>query len=309
MKLNLALRTLLIGVTAVFLETSTQAADDAHTGDSPQAEVATIERRIEGRLGVLALDTSTGRQIEYRATERFPMCSTFKLLLAGAVLSHVDKHQEDLNRRISYEESDLLEYAPIAKQHVQEGGMTVSALCAAAIEYSDNTAANLLLQSIGGPSKLTEYLRSIGDDVTRLDRNEPSLNTAIAADPRDTATPASMLKSMKALLLDGALSENSRQQLAEWLVGNTTGGNRLRAGLPADCRIGDKTGTGQNGATNDVGIVWPPSRSPMLIVTFLVGTKAESAERDAAIAEVARIVADSLGFSETNARGSSSLDR
>jgi beta-lactamase class A len=290
MKFNLPLQILLISA-ATFLTTYAKAI----ASTSSENRIAAIEQRIGGRLGVLAIDTGTGQQIEHRATERFPMCSTFKLLLSGAVLDRVDKRQENLDRRISYGESDLLEWAPIAKQHVREGGMTVGALCAAAIEYSDNTAANLLLQSIGGPSKLTEYLRSLGDKDTRLDRTEPSLNTAIAGDPRDTATPASMLYSINKLLLGNGLSENSRKQLADWLIGNTLGGKRLRAGLPDGWRIGDKTGTGSNGATNDVAIVWPPSQAPILIVAFFVGSKAGDSERESAIAEVARIVADSVG--------------
>ena len=166
---------------------------------------------------------------------------------------------------------------------------------AAAIEYSDNTAANFLLQGIGGSSKLTEYLRSIGDKVTRLDRNEPELNTAIAGDPRDTATPISMLNSVNTLVLGQALSESSRKQLTAWLIENTTGAARLRAGLPPGWRIGDKTGTGWNGATNDVVIAWPPDRAPILIVAFFVGSKADSNKREAAIAEVGRIVADAFG--------------
>jgi beta-lactamase class A len=290
MNLNLRLRILLIGSAASFLTTQAWSAEINTTGNSEE-RISAIEKRVGGHLGVLVLDTGTGQRIEHRATERFPMCNTFKLLLCGAVLDRVDKRQEDLDRRISYRESDLLEYAPIAKQHVQEGGMTVGALCAAAIEYSDNTAANLLLQSIGGPDKLTKYLRSLGDNVTRLDRNEPSLNTAIAGDPRDTATPRSMLNSTKALLLGKELSEDSRKRLEEWLIANTTGGNRLRAGLPAGWRVGDKTGTGENGATNDVAIVWPQDKAPILIVTFFVGSKAERAERESAIAEVARVVA------------------
>ena len=291
MKSNLPLQILLIGAAVTFFTTYGKAI----ASGSAESRIAAIEQRIGGRLGVLAIYTGTGQRIEYRATERFPMCSTFKLLLSGAILDRVDKRQENLDRQISYGENDLLEWAPIASQHVREGGMTVGALCAAAVEYSDNTAANLLLQSIGGPSKLTEYLRSLGDNITRLDRNEPSLNTAIAGDPRDTATPTSMLNSMKALLLGKALSDNSRKQLEEWLIANTTGGKRLRAGLPAGWRVGDKTGTGDHGATNDVGIVWPPNHTPILIVTFSVGSKADSPRREAAIAAVGRIVADSFG--------------
>ncbi len=295
MTLNLPLRILLIGSAASFLTAQAGSAEEANTHRDCQARIAAIEQQVGGRLGVLALETGTGRRIEYRAAERFPVCSTFKVLLCGAVLNRVDNHQENLDRQIPYGEGDLQKWAPIAKQHVQEGGMTVGALCAAAIEYSDNTAANLLLQSIGGPSKLTEYLRSLGDNITRLDRDEPFLNTAIEGDPRDTATPTSMVKTMNALLIGNALSENSRKQLANWMIGNTLGGRRLRAGFPPGWRVGDKTGTGDNGATNDVAIVWPPNQPLILLVTFSVGSKSERSELEAAIARIAHVVADSFG--------------
>jgi beta-lactamase class A len=274
---------------------SVSGTETPETSDTPENRIAAVERRLGGRLGVLALDTGTGQRIQHRASERFPMCSTFKLLLAGAVLDRIDKHLETPDRRIPYGEKDLLEYAPIAKEHVKEGAMTVAALCAAAVEYSDNAAANLLLETIGGPSKLTAYLRSLGDKVTRLDRTEPALNNGIPGDPRDTATPESMLHSTRALVLGEALSQNFQQQLQEWLIANTTGGKRLRAGLPTGWRVGDKTGTGKNGARNDVAVVWPPDRAPLVIVVFFIGSKAADPELEGAIAEAGRIVADSLG--------------
>jgi beta-lactamase class A len=169
--------------------------------------------------------------------------------------------------------------------------MPLGELCAAAIEYSDNTAGNLLLQTIGGPGELTRYLRSLGDETTRLDRNEPSLNTAIKGDVRDTTTPASMLHDMERLLIRDALSTGAKQQLETWLLANTTGAKRLRAGLPNNWRIGDKTGTGENGATNDIAIVWPPDRAPILVTAFLVESTVSSADREAAIADVARLIA------------------
>jgi beta-lactamase class A len=211
MKLLQTCRLASISILSLSFLFSVNGADASKSVDKSADRIGAIEQRLGGQLGVLAIDTGTGRRIENRATERFPMCSTFKLLLAGAVLEWVDKHQESLDRRITYGKNDLLEWAPVAKEHLKEGGMTVEAMCAAAVEYSDNTAANLLLQSIGGPSKLTEYLRSIGDKVTRLDRNEPDLNTAVAGDPRDTATPTSMLNSVNTLVLGQALSENSRK--------------------------------------------------------------------------------------------------
>ena len=203
-------------------------------------QLAAIEQQIGGRLGVAALDTGNGRRIEYRAAERFPICSTFKFLLAAAILQQGGR--EPLDRRLSYSADDLLEWAPVTRIHLSEGGMTVRDLCAAAIEYSDNTAGNLLLRDIGGPSKLTEYFRGLGDPVTRLDRTEPSLNSAVAGDPRDTTTPRAMVSNLKLLLLGERLSRDSRSQLEAWLAANTTGAKRIRAGLPAilACRRQDR---------------------------------------------------------------------
>jgi beta-lactamase class A len=206
------------------------------------------------------------------------------------VLSRVDKKEENLDRIIPYTNADLLEYAPVAKQHVLEG-MTLSALCAAAMEYSDNTAANLLLTVLGGPDHVTRYARLLGDPVTRLDRNEPTLNTAITGDVRDTTSPSAMLGDLNKLLIDrGALSEESQKRLQDWMIGNTTGGAMLRAGLPSNWRIGDKTGHGRNGSTNDIAICWPSNRQPILITVYFVESAAPATECIAAIAEVGSIV-------------------
>jgi beta-lactamase class A len=261
----------------------------------PVQHFASIEARLGGRLGVAALYPGTGKHIAHRAIERFPMCSTFKFLLVAAILSRVDANREKLDRFIRYTKADLLDYAPITEAHVQEGGMTVSALCAAAAEYSDNTAANLLLAAIGGPPAVTRYARSLGDPVTRLDRNEPALNTAIPGDPRDTTSPSAMLRDMQTLLLEErALSSGSRAQLETWMLANTTGAASLRAGLPSAWRVGDKTGSGGNGATNDIAICWSPNRAPILITAYFVGSRASSTDRYAALAEVGRIVAASF---------------
>src|SRR5580658_2551760 len=166
-----------------------------------EGQLAAIERRIGGRLGVAALNTGTARKLAYRAEELFAMCSTFKFLLAACILKKVDTGAENLKRRISYNQKDLLEYAPVTRAHVSKGAMTAGELCAAAIELSDNTAANLLLAQIGGPAGLTQFIRSLGNPVTRLDRIEPDLNTAMAGDPRDTTSPAAMLDSMQKLMV------------------------------------------------------------------------------------------------------------
>jgi beta-lactamase class A len=276
---------------ALFLDSRASIAEEAKVKQIEAKQIAEIETKVAARLGVVALEPASGKRLEYRASERFPICSTFKLLLACAILHRVEKNEEKLDRRIVYTESDLLDYAPVTKAHLPQGGMTVSELCEAAVEYSDNTAANLLLRTIGGPARLTEYVRTIGDTVTRLDRDEPSLNTAIKGDDRDTTSPLSMATNLQALLLGKALSVDSQRQLLTWLKANTTGAKRLRAGFPADWKIGDKTGSGENGTSNDVAIVWPPDQPPILVAVYLTECVRPASDRDAAIAEVARQVA------------------
>jgi beta-lactamase class A len=250
-----------------------------------------IEASTGGRLGVATLDTGGTLAIDYNAGQRFAMCSTFKFLVAAATLKRVDDKTDKLDRVAGYGEADLLEYAPITKQHVDDGGMTLAALCAAAIEYSDNTAANLLLREMGGPPALTRFARSLGDPVTRLDRNEPTLNEAKPGDPRDTTSPAAMLTDMRRILLGDVLSPGSRAQIDAWLAANTTGDKRLRAGLPPDWRVGDKTGTG-NGAFGDIAIIRPPGRQPILAAVYLAETELSAAERDKPFADIGQVIAE-----------------
>jgi beta-lactamase class A len=249
-----------------------------------------IEARHGGRLGVAALDTGSGRHLEHRADERFALCSTFKFLAAAAVLERVDRDVERLDRRINYDKGDILAYAPVTKKHVKDG-MTPAELCAAAVEWSDNTAANLLLQAIGGPAGLTRYVRALGDKVTRLDRTEPDLNVG-PGDERDTTSPAAMLGLMNAILCGKALSDRARQQLEAWLVAARPGKDRLPAGLPPAWRIGHKTGTGAAAETNDIAIIRPPDRAPILVAAYYTESAEPLAAREAALAEVGRIVAE-----------------
>ena len=260
-------------------------------GEGPVARLAALERRHGGRLGVAVLDTVGGRRINHRGEERFPMCSTFKWLAAAHVLARVDRGEEGLDRRVVFDRKDLVSYSPVTEKHVKDG-MTLAEICEAAVTLSDNTAGNLLLASFGGPAGLTAFARSIGDTRTRLDRVEPELNEATPGDPRDTTTPAMMLHDLQALLLGDVLSVASRAQLTAWLVANRTGDERLRAGLPADWRAGDKTGTGNHGVTNDVAILWPPGRGPLLVAAYYAGAAgATQAQRNAVLADVGRIVA------------------
>ena len=270
------------------------AASAASAENDPANRIAAIETQVGGRIGMAALDTTNSKQVDYRADERFPMCSTFKFLAAAAVLKRVDEKKERLERFVPYGAKEILEYAPVTKEHLKDGGMTLSALCAAAIEQSDNTAGNLLFNAIGGPAGLTNFVRALGDRVTRLDRIEPELNSAIPGDERDTTTPAAICSDMQKLLLDDALSEASRRQLEDWLQHNETGGPMIRAGVPKNWIIGDKTGRGSNGTTNDIAIMRPPGRAPILLAIYSAGSTATANDRAAAIAEVAKIVAESM---------------
>lgn len=255
-----------------------------------RARLVDLERRHGGRLGVAILDTQTGRRIEHRAGERFAMCSTFKALAVALVLARVDRGEERLDRRVTFAKADLVRWSPVTEKHVGTG-MTMAQICEAAITLSDNTAGNLMLESFGGPAALTAYARSLGDSMTRLDRIETALNEATPGDPRDTTTPGAMLGTMRTLLLGEALSGPSREQLIAWLVANKTGDRRIRAALPRDWRVGDKTGTGDNGAANDIAILWPPGRGPILVAAYYAEAKATDEQRNAVLAEVGRIAA------------------
>lgn len=263
----------------------------AASSEGEPASVADIEARVGGRVGVFAVDTGSGKVLAHRPDERFAMCSTFKWVLAATVLAQVERNLLSLGDRILYGQADLLAYAPVTSKHVAEGFMTVSDLSRAAIVVSDNTAANLLLAKLGGPSAVTEFARSCGDDVTRLDRNEPTLNDNDAGDLRDTTSPRAMAALMSKVLCGNHLSSTSRDLLLQWLHDCETGHDRLRVNLPKNWVIGDKTGTGEHGAVNDVAIAIPPGRSPILITAFLSEGRAGRPALVAAHASISRLVA------------------
>lgn len=258
------------------------------------AEWEKLEGSLDGRLGVAVIDTATGERLARRGDERFPMCSTFKLLAAGALLACIDTGEEKLERRVRFAASDLVSYSPVTKRHAGGDGMTLAEICAAALTQSDNTAGNLILANIGGPAGVTAFARRIGDAVTRLDRTETALNKATPGDPRDTTTPLAMAGDLHALLLGKILSDTSRAQLDAWLGANQTGGAKLRAGLPADWRIGDKTGGGDHGTVNDIAIIRPPGRAPMIVCVYIAETKASFDACNAVIANVGRGLARAL---------------
>jgi beta-lactamase class A len=259
-----------------------------------QAKFAKLERTLDGRLGVFALNTANGSQLSYRANESFPMCSTFKVLLVAAILKRSTHSNGLMQQLIKYQQSDLVTYSPITKQHVKDG-MTVAALCAAAIQYSDNTASNLLMKILGGPGAVTTFARSIGDRQFRLDRWETALNSSIPGDRRDTSTPNAMGSSLQRLALGDALEPHLQLQLRVWLQGNTTGAARIRAGVPADWQVGDKTGTGDYGTANDLALLWSPRRAPIVIAIYTTQGEKDTKARNDVIASAARIVVDWLG--------------
>jgi beta-lactamase class A len=268
------------------------AADPA--ADPLTTRFTAIEKETGGRLGIAGLDTGTGFRFGHRETERFAMCSTFKVLAVGALLTRVEHGQEDLHRRIRFAAGAVIEGSPISKDHFGDG-MTLAEACAAALDYSDNTAANLILSTLGGPHAVTAFARSLGDPVTRLDRTEPTLNEATPGDPRDTTTPSAMAGNLQKLLLGKALTPASREQLTRWMIANKTGDARLRAGFPQDWRIGDKTGTGDRGTANDIAIAWPPGRKPIIVAVYLTEATVSPDRQSAAIADVARAIDAAIG--------------
>ncbi|MGQ5522298.1 class A beta-lactamase [Chitinimonas sp. PSY-7] len=259
-----------------------------------QSRLAALETVSGGRLGVAALNSANGELLVHRADERFPFCSTFKVMASAAILKHSETRSGFLEKLITYTKDDLVNYSPITEKHISDG-MTVAALCAATIQYSDNAAANLLMKQIGGPAAVTAFARSVGDSQFRLDRWETELNTAIPGDPRDTSTPAAMAKTLQRLTLGDALGASQRDKLVEWMRGNTTGATRIRAGVPADWVVGDKTGTGDYGTTNDIGVVWPTGKAPIVITVYFTQPSKDAKARNDVIASASRIVAEAWG--------------
>ena len=261
------------------------------------ARIEALQKRSGGRIGLFALNSGSRAQIAFQADQRFAFCSTFKVLLAAAVLARVDSGQLSLDKPIRFSSNDMLAHAPITSARLLNGRgvMSVGELCEAIVTVSDNPAANLLFPLVGGPPGLTRFLRELGDQYTRSDRIELALNTNLAGDERDTTTPAAFVASMEALLLGNRLSEDAVHLLLGWMVGCTTGLQRLRAGVPQGWRAGDKTGTGAGGAVNDVAIVWKPEQPPLLMAVFMSGSEQSVDELSAIHAELAGLAVKALG--------------
>lgn len=264
---------------------------------APSAEAGTdeafaqLEHAFGARLGVYVLDTATGRTVTYRADDRFAYASTYKVLVAGVFL--LRDSDADLAHVVTYTAADLQSYSPITAQHVRTG-MTVGDLIAAALRYSDNTAANLLLDRLGGPRGLQAAMRGLGDPTSHVDRTEPSVNTAIPGDIRDTSTPRAIGTDLDRFVLGDLLTPARRQLLTTWLLGNTTGGPYIRAGVPAGWKVGDKTGNGDYGTRDDIAIAWPPTGGPIVIAIDSNRYSANAPSADALIADATKAAVSAL---------------
>ena len=261
----------------------------------PPPPLASYEQDTGGRIGLYAENLATGAKIVWRAEERFVMCSTFKASLAALVLARVDRGEEHLEAVISYGPADLLPYAPAAKQNLDKAAMSVAEMCEAAVELSDNTCANLLLARLGGPAALTAFWRSTGDAVTRLDHNEPELNRSPPGNPNDTTAPAAMAGNLRRFLLGKVLSPESQARLTGWMLNCKTGNNRLRAGLPKDWKVGDKTGNNGSDASGDIAIAWPRPETPVLIAAYTQGGSPSAPQLETVFTEIGRMVGQRLG--------------
>jgi beta-lactamase class A len=283
----------MIAATGAVALTGCSGAEKAGKAAQFAAAMVDLQKRHGGRIGISAV--SGTERLNINSDQRFAMCSTFKWVLAAAVLQQADQARLELTQGVTLTQKDILSYAPVTSKHVADGSMTVADLCSAAVTLSDNTAANLLYPLVGGPSGLTTFVRQLGDTVTQFDRMEPELNTNVDGDPRDTSTPAAMTALLQMVYGGTVLRPESLAQLQAWMVQCSTGAKRIRASVPADWSAGDKTGTGENKATNDVAVLWPPNNKPAIYLTvFTSGGGLDDDGRNAIIAEAAKAVIDAL---------------
>jgi beta-lactamase class A len=265
---------------------------DAGPADRATAELGALERRFGGKLGLFALDTANGSTVSHRGDERFLMCSTVKTFIAATVLHRRLTEAGLLDRTIHYTPADILEWAPVTATHLYDG-MTVAQLCEAMITQSDNTAANLLIATLGGPAVTQEFVRTLGDNISRMDRTETALNYPDG--DKDTSTPAQLVSTLTRVALGDGLDPHGRELLTGWLKANTTGGQTIRAGVPARWTVGDKTGSGFAGQANDIAVLWPPDRAPIVIAALTAPDDRASDQGKPTIAEATRIALRELG--------------
>jgi beta-lactamase class A len=242
-------------------------------------KLAELEAASGGRLGLSVFNTANDQPIQYRDNERFPLGSTFKVMVVAAVLKQSMLQTDLMQQKIMYQQKDIETWSPITEKNIKEG-MTIFDLCAATISYSDNTAANLLINKLGGPQAITAFARSIGDQDFSMDS---------PGDFNITSTPRAMNESLQKITMGNILGKSQREQLITWMKNNTTGDNRIRAGVPKGWTVADKTGSGDFGVTNDIGIIWPPNAAPIIISIYFIQPQKDAMRRPDVIAEVTRI--------------------
>ncbi|WP_020062911.1 class A beta-lactamase [Bacillus sp. 123MFChir2] len=250
-----------------------------------------LEKEYDARLGVFALDTGTKQTVTYHPDERFAYASTHKALAVGALLQQ--KAIEDLDQRITYTREDLVNYSPITEKHV-DTGMTLKELCDASLRYSDNTAGNLILKQLGGPTGFKKELEEIRDNITNPERFEPYLNEVNPGETHDTSTPRALATSLQAFTLKDTLSTEKRELLIDWMKRNTTGGALIRAGVPKGWVVADKTGAGSYGTRNDIAIIWPSKGDPIVLAILSSRDKKDADYNDKLIAEATAEVIKAL---------------
>lgn len=258
-----------------------------------QKKIEMLENKSGGKLGLTIVDTSDGTTYSWRGDEKFPLCSTSKVMVVAAILKKSESNTNLLAKKITINKSDMVNYNPITSKYI-DSSMTITELSKAALQYSDNAAMNKLLSYLGGPRYATQFARTIGDKAYRLDRNEPGLNTAIPGDSRDTTTPSAMAETLNKLILGNALKKEQKAKLTEWMKGNTTGLNSIKAGLPAEWIVADKTGSGDYGTTNDVAVIWPKNHAPVILTTYFTQPEKDASARKDVLASAAKLIAEAI---------------
>ncbi|WIG15762.1 class A beta-lactamase BlaIII [Bacillus thuringiensis] len=259
-----------------------------NTGDDSFAK---LEKEYDAKLGIYALDTGTNQTVSYRSDDRFAFASTSKSLAVGALLRQ--NTIEALDERITYTREDLSNYNPITEKHV-DTGMTLKELADASVRYSDSTAHNLILKKLGGPSAFEKILREIGDTVTNSERFEPELNEVNPGETHDTSTPKAIAKTLQSFTLGTVLPSEKRELLVDWMKKNTTGDKLIRAGVPKGWEVADKTGAGSYGTRNDIAVIWPPNKKPIVLAILSNHDKEDAEYDDKLIADATKIALNTL---------------
>ena len=280
----------LVCVVASFIPTPVFALDTTKLIQAVQSE----ESALQARVGMTVFDANTGTTWNYRGDERFPLNSTHKTFSCAALLAKVDGKSLSLSQSVSISKEMLVTYSPITEKSLSPETVTLGRICQAAVSYSDNTAANVVFDAIGGATGFNAYMRSIGDEQTRLDRKEPELNEGTPGDVRDTTTPNAIVNSLRKILLDDGLSVSSRSELTQWMLDDQVAGALLRASLPSDWKIADKTGAGGYGSRSIVAVIWPPSKQPLVVGIYITQTKASMQASNQAIARIGVVLKDTV---------------